>query len=110
MTVLTVRPRRSVGFDSFVDLTDVAVTEIQQVSGGQIRVMFAADLAPEVEALVRARMDSVDAADEIARADLADIAGRCQEYVDTHPDNTTAAALAMRGIAAGLNYLLRPTQ
>ena len=67
--IVTARPVRGVNYDTFTDLTPIAVVadSIQWVGEGILSVEFASDLTPAVVQAVQQRMESRNANEETLR-------------------------------------------
>lgn len=107
-TVTAVARRPQIGYDTFTDLPVPAVVEIARCGGGQLAVVFDGDLDDTQVAAVKARMESVDDADQAARAALA---GDRDALASTPLPETLEDVIALvdqlrTAVVDGLSYLL----
>lgn len=65
--MVVARPVRDVSVDSFADLTDVPVTDVQWTVDGTLEVTFESDLTPAVSEAVARRMQSLNSHEEELR-------------------------------------------
>lgn len=86
---------RSVGLDSFADITPVEVSSIARDG-----IDFDGDLTPEQQDAVWARMTSRDDADQAMRANIADLRATAAALTAT-TDDVRALALAVSAYLLG---------